>query len=1384
MGSSEEDYSSSDEEAKLSLFPKDYKFELFPGYDNVDDTSEVDEFLREFNFANDFANELITRFKLVRDEAVKIERELASIENENFLFNKIDHLNNLDKDHPQFLPLFIPGAKSRKLASPLAYTCMLYGLFSLARRKFLLRLNEPGNDHYATKMMMTIQDVPFTRLFLDFDISESDFDREDEICQKVFDILKACNLPFEFTKTIRYKRTNKSFHLISKAQYDRFTANFLVEQINDMITSTYGKLVCPDFVQSIGLPTARNHLLPPIYLFNFELFKTTAIIDVWDRKIYSLLNEVEKGGSSDFEISVNGVTKISFRPRMGRFSLFFIKFEQFVDSKHEFLSTGMFKSYNQLLKCIVPLVGVVEELEILENSNVINETYQNIFIAEVEYKKSLYDIFEPYVKPVDDHLKVEEITFDEIFKTENDDEHEDFILGNVDGIWTPRMIEMKKRVEDAQVPSNIWETIVPKLFSKNLLYTLPHSDVGRYLWIICLFYQNYCIGKGIICESREYINSVIEKKLCSETDRELVNVVKHIIKLMLNDNIVSSTLAWLLRANPFSEKISPIDMSITILDKFGIECEVARYNLYHYCNEDIMLGGDTISIALTKSFQVNDVLYFLFQNYSETAQRKVEIFNSMIGGDEEEKDPPKKKQKNGEFFSDYAKFIHPFLLYATINGSTVYYFNVDRYVSVSAVDSRGSGMVFREVETEPLKGVIWYRREIINTSGLYNSISQTFERNTPSLYSGIFVLTHQTYKNYSPNIYNALNFDTKSFMFTTYMKVGQFLKILSNNRNAILLLGKPNGGVDLDYITDLTNVLDIDMNHQMNFSPKFFSLLFEQDEFKNLKILFKYLALIICDLSQRYKIDLRNRANFLLLFQGHSKSNINTEYGKEDIGITFNYLNESKKSTLFFERLYRVTEKSRAIGVVSDNREIKLSSNRFSSNGVDELNEFVILTTLNGVINCDYDYNQNDYQVNEFIMVILSWFLRIKVVGDFENSSFFQKLEEYREVAFNEFGQLYKNFFGQLAINCEGIPSIARYFKKFCENTTVIIPNDYKYKYKLNEGKSKYEEEIYLGFVDLMAQAQYDLDTFVDLYKILCSYTHRGSVLRRFLALLKKTATGKNSFIEKVIDRLFPGALDLQCFENKDLQNGYTNVGYAFCTNLWSNLLVWFDEVKTLPNEMKSYVNQSTLTKREFHASKKGAFNINTSLIVSSNDTPVGNDIATNLRMLPINRILQYVELYKGLKIERENSVLDATLQPINEVFGIQLLLEKLPSKGEWGVCSVGMFMLVWNNASLFYKSYDQPISKIFSMTMNQNIKEILYSSSPHIFILEKDYFKFTPSSRVSEDDFKKKVDDIISKNMDIFKRVDKKNIYSLLRDHISSYIDEEGKRVYVEFLK
>ncbi len=1364
-------------------------------------------------YRHDFLKELIDRFKIKMDLARQIEEKIFTVNSENDILNivmEFDKSTNLKT----YIPIHIPKVRKPVDFSSFGYTCVLYGLFSLGKRSLESIVRGTAMENFSSNMFINSSKLPFQRIFLDFDIKDESWNQEEDVIDDVSNILNQCNIPSKFLKTYRYKRTNHSFHLITEASFDCNTRYFLLKYINDFITVKYKGIVLPDFVDTIGLPTGRCHILPFRYLFNFELFKLASIIDVWSMgNQYTLLcdNPINEGDklmqqTDDFSFYV-GTQKFSFSPKISNGKSFFSKFEFYEENTVISSKLTSFKTFKELTKSIFPINKIdLQNLVKRENVGILNEhtdehiseLYQFAYVAKIKYDNiTLHEIFKPNEDHNIDKMKISDINL-KSFSTEDKAvfvTEEDFFTKKFDVFWTEKMEKTKLMIASTIIKQeDVWENVVPKLF-KNL--DLSVKEVGEYVYLICLFYKRYCENHGLEIQNELYVDDVIFNKNGFEGDILFVDIIKHILKLMLNSNIVSSNLAWLLRSNLTNEQNfnSRLTSSIYLLDSLGIECEIARYNLYYYVCEDVADAGDTIGDLLLKAFPTNDVLFFLFENYEDSISDKINTLNSIINPTVDDTDEsPKKKRKKVEkpFHINFKNIIHYYLFYGYNNGEFICYYEGKQYRKFTLAQSREAGLKYRKCSIEPLKSTPWYRREINHGRvGIYNSFSQTFERNMPSLFTGVYITLPGVFAQYPNEVFDPLNYQIKSFLYSTYMKIPEFLKILNNNVNAVILLGRPKDvGKDLEYITEKVNILDVDLNYNLNLDIDLFKALSEDSKFSLLNKYFKDLAIIICSISKKFNIELNNRAKFILFFNGDGTDIVKVEEKVSfDIQTVCDYISEAsnKDVSLFINKLFKTTEGLRQ-NLNVDVKLKKLSDVIFYPNSLEELDgmsKYLILNYFNSKIIGDYKWQDNDLKFNEFVFIILSWFIRSSVKEEFESSNFFVEISTNRKMLFKQINELYRLFFGQLIINT-GFTSMAKYFQRFCESTTLDLNNfHFNTKYNLNEKYCKHSKDIYLGFMDLLFQAHFNLDTFIDLTKIITSYTHRGTVLRKFLALLGKSQTGKNQFIGKMNERIFCGGFEgglNQNYNNSDLQNCYNaNIGYPFAVNMWSNLIVWFDEVETLPTAIKTFVNNTSLIHRELFANIRSNFNINSSIIISANDTPVGEDIAANLRMLPIQRYLQYTDLIPDIYISREDCVDNPVLDPINQIFGIQLLVKRLPSNDKGYQWDIGTHMIIWNMASLFYNTFDAPVSKIFSKTMSDTIRDSLHFSSSLVFLLDNGYFNFTPTSSVTEEQFKNKVYEILSKNSRKEKySVTLKNLYA----HIGAYRDIHKKLVYVEFLK
>lgn len=1233
---------------------------------------------------------------------------------------------------------------------------------------------------------------PFTRLMIDFDV-ENDCNRtEQEIIDWVFQVAGNCLKP-KYVVTRRDKRESRNFHLIFEQQFDRLT---VMEITKLLIGSNEDSSVKIDMVTSWFFPTGRDHRSSE--MDTYEKFKLLSPIDVWSEN--NFLTCLVPCHESECERDTLTLTwenkelKWVADEKLKEPSIFFAKFISYCvgklspdateAEKMEFHKQPIWQfsfghsdnrfTYSELLECFhakkkIPMGKSLPGMLDTQNEYDYDEFYESIFNSEIEYETEALNIF---IDPVAENQvrDVHSIDLNNVCVQSEIENKLMFLkrpLNNPN--WTDRMKSF--RTHPFRVSSETWNIASRRIFG-NI------ENLGNFLHVFLTLYKNYMQTYKLPYPCHDYIEDITSDSIVgNQNDHELVEILKSAFTLMLNSMCVTSLISLLLRSDIYN--IDSVYCSVLLLNSLDIS-EKARYILLGYLSEVCEPHLKGLRSSLVDLFYGNDLIYFFFENYASSNGEKEMKFQEIFQDSEEEDQQPRKKKFKPSFFK-FHEIFYKYITPCVINGTRVCGYESGYYEKLDC-ESNCAKFAY-PVNTEPMTLVYWYRRDL----GIYFSITQMFELNTPSYYSLIGTPTASMYKNYGNDLYDTRNFKLKSFLLDCLLKARHFIKVVEMNEIAVILLEPIDDRDGLDYPISLTNICAVDLNC----SKKLPSTIYERIKSKpTLCKTINYLGCIVAELSQKCQVDLKNRASFVeKTFVIENECDADTMSGAQSLITSlpiFDHMKRASKmeTSTFLQMLKHSVGK---MDVETSNYEGSpaLTITKPIKN-TGEMNYFMLKHFFNGSVGNGLEIDFNDHEYIDFLLFVLSWYIRCFDKHVLSSTAFFKHVEENRKVLYDELKDVLKFYYGNLMIN-RNPKDLAHYFGRFCKNTKVSVPDRWANKiphgYELGvKSCGRFENEIYIAIVCWIVQSQFSIDSFVDLIKLTISFTHSGNTLRRFMGLLKRTASGKNQFVTFLISHLFPSKIERQMFVNNDLQTADKNTGNFLAIPLTANLLTWFDEVTKLNDDLKCIINNSVLSEREMRKGKYSSFVTRSSVVITANGDPKGKDAATNLRMLPMDRFLQYVELRCGLNVVRYDSIVDPTLSPINEHLGIQMLVERLPASGETEITTVGSYFLIWSLSDLFFFNFKFPVSQKHSETMEKRLLEFLFIAQPYMYIIRNKMFKFSATHEMDVATFDKKIIEIFNKNRGIFMGIDQSKALSELKDTVNQYMSDDKTKIYVEF--
>lgn len=678
--------------------------------------------------------------------------------------------------------------------------------------------------------------------------------------------------------------------------------------------------------------------------------------------------------------------------------------------------------------------------------------------------------------------------------------------------------------------------------------------------------------------------------------------------------------------------------------------------------------------------------------------------------------------------------------------------------------------VLNEPECGPFSYV--YRRE----PGIYNSVTGIFERHSPALLGRIFIRTQSTLSK-SYDIYDNFNYDVKNAILDTLLKAGHFIDYCHFNKNAVILLAPilPQNQLSQTSVEYAITSIQIEYFY-LNAANKLpIEFIYELFQNENMRYAIRWLYMIICRISTFEFVNIYKPSDMIYdmfsevdahamgILEGDlddlDESKTSSQIG--DTGSEFSNKFISDVENMFIEairnkisNLRRSTvnivtcTKSDDANLISDVEFKRWPKNKITDigrqnksqmlNGV-FMKEVFSASPIPSIISNDKLFSSIDHQMGTYVINLLSWFIRMGPKHVYANTNFFQFISKNQVELYETLRAGIFNVIGGLMMN-ENIENLTEYFKRFCRGTEVSINDSFSIPfprgYRICSGvrRTKFDDDIFLGVTNLIAQSQFTKDILIDMYKQLYMMTHRGNYHRFSMILLNRTATGKNVFISTLMDILYK-THTTQELKGSDIKCE-AGFGCELADPMNTNLVVWFDEVTSLSTAFKNIVNTGCLKWRTMYQIKQCLARINSHVIVSTNGDPICTDAAIVARLRPYNRTFQYVELKKNSFIANTKCISDTSVTMTNEIFGIQMLLGRLPRSSVRNMGELGIFLLVWIGGDIFFNSFGTPTSLKTSKLMSRVIQKFMYSAQPARYIIDNNLFKITPGNTISLDTF------------------------------------------------
>lgn len=1280
------------------------------------------------------------------------------------------------------IPVHIPDGARQTTLTPLQYHILNWGLF-LGQ----LRGAPP------TEMQIDLKKLMFSRVVVDVDYKGDNMninstDAQMTLISSLSEIIKRDKNDFVVTKR---RESSTNFHVVSSSQVDIVSFWSIISELSQIVLPT-GFVV--DRPTCWTVSTGRQHkILNKWDSMTWEDVKRISVVDVWRSDLNTVLKlEPEEEDSIGSLVDETGVI-ISWLHRgpWSRFEDVFFRY-----STHSLVSDTYIHPL-KLIREYLPTVLIVKPKTIEEDDDTGHslEFFESVYTSTIKYVHPPKDFV-----PLCENKKVS-VDYDSIAASMAQ------LPKTGSAHLTPREVHLRflktqkfittdsiKLVEaSAAKNANIaykWEEYIYLI--------LKYINDGDYIVAVIRAYYHYCCNNSIVpVVDSQFTTSLVNLKSNEEMfyqDKSVQAIIKHILCLMLDNCCVGSVLSLLIRSHLFVGA-RQLESAVLLIHSLDVS-PVAKRMSIEYISNKCADHTTAISVKMQQVFFFNDMLYFLCEIYNMTVKNALEKFTSLKlfpalqkdndgEDDEAPHPPPKKRQRKKEKYSLEMDIFARYIVFMYQLGSTFYVFQKNAYGRLSPADELDTSYATgRADHEEPSHDMYWYRREI----GIFFSISSHFEYNAPSLFSPINIRTYPPLVSHGDSIFRTDDEELKSLMLDTFLKARHFLDFCGYNQLAFVLLSPitPTASPTTPYET--VQIILVDLNIKGPF-PDFKSHI---HKFEQLHLAMSHLYAVVCSISSHCKVDIENPASFIELcgadcVMDEEALNVR-ETGSEisafeQIGGTF-----TGDETIFIKLLRLAVGKPDTVATSNRSNDtdiVYLDVAHITTETTDSIKIYVATRFFDGVFNGKkIDFTSLPDSTVNFILLLLSWFVRFNTQHVLSPTAFFTFMDSVRGVVYNELTELVTLFIGRPMVHRD-TKNLQAHLKAFCQNTVVTI--DSKFNALIPPGFSlgvskldhKYADDIYFGIAGLIVFGQFVYDNTLDIHRFLVRFAHRGNVDRFVFALLNRTGTGKNFMIEYIIDLLFPTQY-MQKYANTHFQNNEKEAGNILTDSMNCNLLVWFDEVESLPPSCKTFVGFGVLSEREFHSKAYVNKRINSHVIISANSDPIGKDSATNNRMRPIDRKMQYVELIENINISRTDGVADTTLSKINEYLGVQLLLSRLPSGGETRVDDVGLFLTIWNSIQLFLNTFSSPVSRKISKKMQQRMEKYLYTAEPALYLLKNNLIRCTPSQSMSLLDFENRVVALFGQYKNIIGGGFVVSDAVLdLKDRLSNYI--QGNRIHVD---
>ena len=422
----------------------------------------------------------------------------------------------------------------------------------------------------------------------------------------------------------------------------------------------------------------------------------------------------------------------------------------------------------------------------------------------------------------------------------------------------------------------------------------------------------------------------------------------------------------------------------------------------------------------------------------------------------------------------------------------------------------------------------------------------------------------------------------------------------------------------------------------------------------------------------------------------------------------------------------------------------------------------------------------------KFVLLTLSWLIRTIHVHIFSETIFFRELQQHRQLLYNEMCDLVFKFNGHFIYN-NSIIDIVDIFGCYCKNTKLVVDPIFEMSFSV-------DDDIYLGFdedlenrvspeiikdieagcVSGIYQGQFIENTNVDLNRLWGRVTIPRNKHRISPLFSLHTATGKSEYLTERCRKHFNNKYMNNFLDATSLKTNDRGIDMA--RELNSNLIVFVEEFSNLTDKFKQICGHSSITYKPLWADTKSSFQNNATVILATNQDPKCTEAAVIARLHSYPRRIQYSNVNKYLKFQRASICSAATILNINNIFAVQLIMDKMPRVVAENY--KGNFMMTWILKRFFLYNIIDPVTVQTSETLQTHIDNF-YSmiNAPQLVLDRLEVNK----GEMSTFQFRKLVNRICEENRNLFNsKIDTYNVYTEVCDRLKSMINTDTQTIRV----